>query len=137
MLKKVTPEDLRRYLVINPENGNANYLGDVLKDCLIYDTEEQEPDDEEEEKVQDESKEEPKEEPKKRTRKKVTPKPDMQLDPEKPKKRWKVDRDEVCRLRNEQGFSIDELARRMECSTQTITNILTQLRAEGRLNECV
>lgn len=133
MLKKVTPEDLRRYLVINPENGNANYLGDVLKDCLIYDTEEQEPEEEEEEKVQ----EEPKEEPKKRTRQKVKPNPDMQLNPDKPKKRWKVDRDEVCRLRNEQGFSIDELARRMKCSTQTITNILTQLRAEGRLNECV
>ena len=49
MLKKVTPEDFRRYLVVNPENGNANYLGDVLKDCLIYDTKEQEPDDEEEE----------------------------------------------------------------------------------------
>lgn len=133
MLKKVTPEDLRRYLVINPENGNANYLGDVLKDCLIYDIAEQEPEKKEEKQVQ----EEPKEEPKKRTRKKVTPNPDMQLNPEKPKKRWKVDRDEVCRLRNEQGFSIDELARRMECSTQTITNILTQLRAEGRLNECV
>ena len=133
MLKKVTPEDLRRYLVVNPENGNANYLGDVLKGCLIYDIAEQEPEKEEEKQVQ----EEPKEEPKKRTRKKVTPNPDMQLNPEKPKKRWKVDRDEVCRLRNEQGFSIDELARRMECSTQTITNILTQLRAEGRLNECV
>ena len=133
MLKKVTPEDLRRYLVINPENGNANYLGDVLKDCLIYDIAEQEPEKKEEKQVQ----EEPKEEPKKRTRKKVTPNPDMQLNPEKPKKHWKVDRDEVCRLRNEQGFSIDELARRMECSTQTITNILTQLRAEGRLNECV
>ena len=133
MLKKVTPEDLRRYLVVNPENGNANYLGDVLKDCLIYDIAEQEPEKKEEKQVQ----EEPKEEPKKRTRKKVTPNPDMQLNPEKPKKRWKVDRDEVCRLRNEQGFSIDELARRMECSTQTITNILTQLRAEGRLNECV
>ena len=133
MLKKVTPEDLRRYLVVNPENGNANYLGDVLKDCLIYDITEQEPEKKEEKQVQ----EEPKEEPKKRTRKKVTPNPDMQLNPEKPKKRWKVDRDEVCRLRNEQGFSIDELARRMECSTQTITNILTQLRAEGRLNECV
>lgn len=133
MLKKVTPEDLRRYLVINPENGNANYLGDVLKDCLIYDIAEQEPEKKEEKQVQ----EEPKEEPKKRTRKKVTPNPDMQLNPEKPKKRWKIDRDEVCRLRNEQGFSIDELARRMECSTQTITNILTQLRAEGRLNECV
>lgn len=133
MLKKVTPEDLRRYLVVNPENGNANYLGDVLKGCLIYDIAEQEPEKKEEKQVQ----EEPKEEPKKRTRKKVTPNPDMQLNPEKPKKRWKVDRDEVCRLRNEQGFSIDELARRMECSTQTITNILTQLRAEGRLNECV
>ena len=133
MLKKVTPEDLRRYLVVNPENGNANYLGDVLKGCLIYDIAEQEPAKKEEKQVQ----EEPKEEPKKRTRKKVTPNPDMQLNPEKPKKRWKVDRDEVCRLRNEQGFSIDELARRMECSTQTITNILTQLRAEGRLNECV
>lgn len=133
MLKKVTPEDFRRYLVVNPENGNANYLGDVLKDCLIYDIAEQEPEKKEEKQVQ----EEPKEEPKKRTRKKVTPNPDMQLNPEKPKKRWKVDRDEVCRLRNEQGFSIDELARRMECSTQTITNILTQLRAEGRLNECV
>ena len=133
MLKKVTPEDLRRYLVVNPENGNANYLGDVLKGCLIYDIAEQEPEKKEEKQVQ----EEPKEEPKKRTRKKVTPDPDMQLNPEKPKKRWKVDRDEVCRLRNEQGFSIDELARRMECSTQTITNILTQLRAEGRLNECV
>ena len=133
MLKKITPEDLRRYLVVNPENGNANYLGDVLKGCLIYDIAEQEPEKKEEKQVQ----EEPKEEPKKRTRKKVTPKPDMQLNPEKPKKRWKVDRDEVCRLRNEQGFSIDELARRMECSTQTITNILTQLRAEGRLNECV
>lgn len=105
----------------------------MLKDCLIYDTEEQEPDDKEEEQVQ----EEPKEEPKKRTRKKVKLNPDMQLNPEKPKKRWKIDCDEVCRLRNEQGFSIDELARRMECSTQTITNILTQLRAEGRLNECV
>lgn len=133
MLKKVTPEDLRRYLVVNPENGNANYLGDVLKGCLIYDIAEQEPEKKEEKQVQ----EEPKEEPKKRTRKKVTPSADMQLNPEKPKKRWKVDRDEVCRLRNEQGFSIDELARRMECSTQTITNILTQLRAEGRLNECV
>ena len=133
MLKKVTPEDLRRYLVVNPENGNANYLGDVLKGCLIYDIAEQEPEKKEEKQVQ----EEPKEEPKKRTRKKVKPNPDMQLNPEKPKKRWKVDRDEVCRLRNEQGFSIDELARRMECSTQTITNILTQLRAEGRLNECV
>lgn len=133
MLKKVTPEDFRRYLVVNPENGNANYLGDVLKDCLIYDIAEQEPEKKEEKQVQ----EEPKEEPKKRTRKKVTPNPDMQLNPEKPKKRWKVDRDEVCRLRNEQGFSIDELARRMECSTQKITNILTQLRAEGRLNECV
>ena len=133
MLKKVTPEDLRRYLVVNPENGNANYLGDVLKGCLIYDIAEQEPEKKEEKQVQ----EEPKEEPKKRTRKKVTPNPDMQLNPEKPKKRWKVDRDEVCRLRNEQDFSIDELARRMECSTQTITNILTQLRAEGRLNECV
>ena len=133
MLKKVTPEDLRRYLVVNPENGNANYLGDVLKGCLIYDIAEQEPEKKEEKKVQ----EEPKEEPKKRTCKKVKPNPDMQLNPEKPKKRWKVDRDEVCRLRNEQGFSIDELARRMECSTQTITNILTQLRAEGRLNECV
>ena len=133
MLKKVTPEDLRRYLVVNPENGNANYLGDVLKGCLIYDIAEQEPEKKEEKQVQ----EEPKEEPKKRTRKKVTPNPDMQLNPEKPKKRWKVDRDQVCRLRNEQGFSIDELARRMECSTQTITNILTQLRAEGRLNECV
>ena len=133
MLKKVTPEDLRRYLVVNPENGNANYLGDVLKGCLIYDIAEQELEKKEEKQVQ----EEPKEEPKKRTRKKVTPNPDMQLNPEKPKKRWKVDRDEVCRLRNEQGFSIDELARRMECSTQTITNILTQLRAEGRLNECV
>lgn len=133
MLKKVTPEDFRRYLVVNPENGNANYLGDVLKGCLIYDIAEQEPEKKEEKQVQ----EEPKEEPKKRTRKKVTPNPDMQLNPEKPKKRWKVDRDEVCRLRNEQGFSIDELARRMECSTQTITNILTQLRAEGRLNECV
>ena len=133
MLKKVTPEDLRRYQVVNPENGNANYLGDVLKGCLIYDIAEQEPEKKEEKQVQ----EEPKEEPKKRTRKKVTPNPDMQLNPEKPKKRWKVDRDEVCRLRNEQGFSIDELARRMECSTQTITNILTQLRAEGRLNECV
>ena len=133
MLKKVTPEDFRRYLVVNPENGNANYLGDVLKDCLIYDIAEQEPEKKEEKQVQ----EEPKEEPKKRTRKKVTPNPDMQLNPEKPKKRWKVDRDQVCRLRNEQGFSIDELARRMECSTQTITNILTQLRAEGRLNECV
>ena len=133
MLKKVTPEDLRRYLVVNPENGNANYLGDVLKGCLIYDIAEQEPEKKEEKQVQ----EEPKEEPKKRTRKKVTPNPDMQLNPEKPKKRWKVDRDEVCRLRNEQGFSIDELARRMECSTQTITNILTQLRAEGILNECV
>lgn len=133
MLKKVTPEDLRRYLVVNPENGNANYLGDVLKGCLIYDIAEQEPEKKEEKQVQ----EEPKEEPKKRTRKKVTPNPDMQLNPEKPKKRWKVDRDEVCRLRNEQGFSIDELARRMECSTQKITNILTQLRAEGRLNECV
>ena len=133
MLKKITPEDLRRYLVVNPENGNANYLGDVLKGCLIYDIAEQEPEKKEEKQVQ----EEPKEEPKKRTRKKVTPNPDMQLNPEKPKKRWKVDRDEVCRLRNEQGFSIDELARRMECSTQTITNILTQLRAEGRLNECV
>lgn len=129
MLKKVTPEDLRRYLVVNPENGNANYLGDVLKGCLIYDIAEQEPEKKEEKQVQ--------EEPKKRTRKKVTPNPDMQLNPEKPKKRWKIDRDEVCRLRNEQGFSIDELARRMECSTQTITNILTQLRAEGRLNECV
>lgn len=129
MLKKITPEDLRRYLVVNPENGNANYLGDVLKGCLIYDIAEQEPEKKEEKQVQ--------EEPKKRTRKKVTPNPDMQLNPEKPKKRWKVDRDEVCRLRNEQGFSIDELARRMECSTQTITNILTQLRAEGRLNECV
>lgn len=133
MLKKVTPEDFRRYLVVNPENGNADYLGDVLKGCLIYDIAEQEPEKKEEKQVQ----EEPKEEPKKRTRKKVTPKPDMQLNPKKPKKRWKVDRDEVCRLRNEQGFSIDELARRMECSTQTITNILTQLRAEGRLNECV
>ena len=133
MLKKVTPEDLRRYLVVNPENGNANYLGDVLKGCLIYDIAEQEPEKKEEKQVQ----EEPKEEPKKRTRKKVKPNPDMQLNPEKPKKRWKVDRDEVCRLRNEHGFSIDELARRMECSTQTITNILTQLRAEGRLNECV
>ena len=133
MLKKVTPEDFHRYLVVNPENGNANYLGDALKDCLIYDMAWQEPEKEEEKQVQ----EEPKEEPKKRTRKKVTPNPDMQLNPEKPKKRWKVDRDEVCRLRNEQGFSIDELARRMECSTQTITNILTQLRAEGRLNECV
>lgn len=133
MLKRVTPEDFRRYLVVNPENGNANYLGDVLKGCLLYDIAEQEPDKKEEKQVQ----EEPKEEPKKRTRKKVTPNPDMQLNPEKPKKRWKVDRDEVCRLRNEQGFSIDELARRMECSTQTITNILTQLRAEGRLNECV
>ncbi|MBQ5757463.1 MAG: HTH domain-containing protein [Clostridia bacterium] len=133
MLKKVTPEDLRRYLVVNPENGNANYLGDVLKGCLIYDIAEQEPEKKEDKQVQ----EEPKEEPKKRTRKKVKPNPDMQLNPEKPKKRWKVDRDEVCRLRNEQGFSIDELARRMECSTQTITNILTQLRAEGRLNECV
>lgn len=133
MLKKVTPEDLRRYLVVNPENGNANYLGDVLKGCLIYDIAEQEPEKKEEKQVQ----EEPKKEPKKRTRKKVTPNPDMQLNPEKPKKRWKVDRDEVCRLRNEQGFSIDELARRMECSTQTITNILTQLREEGRLNECV
>ena len=133
MLKKVTPEDLRRYLVVNPENGNANYLGDVLNGCLIYDIAEQEPEKKEDKQVQ----EEPKEEPKKRTRKKVKPNPDMQLNPEKPKKRWKVDRDEVCRLRNEQGFSIDELARRMECSTQTITNILTQLRAEGRLNECV
>lgn len=133
MLKKVTLEDLRRYLVVNPENGNANYLGDVLKGCLIYDIAEQEPEKKEEKQVQEELKEEPK----KRTRKKVTPNPDMQLNPEKPKKRWKVDRDEVCRLRNEQGFSIDELARRMECSTQTITNILTQLRAEGRLNECV
>lgn len=133
MLKKVTPEDLRRYLVVNPENGNANYLGDVLKGCLIYDIAEQEPEKKEKKQV----KEEPQEKPKKRTRKKVTPNPDMQLNPEKPKKRWKVDRDEVCRLRNEQGFSIDELARRMECSTQTITNILTQLRAEGRLNECV
>ena len=133
MLKKVTPEDFRRYLVVNPENGNADYLGDALNGFLIYDTMEQEPEKEEEKEVQ----EEPKEEPKKRTRKKVTPNPDMQLNPEKPKKRWKVDRDEVCRLRNEQGFSIDELARRMECSTQTITNILTQLRAEGRLNECV
>lgn len=133
MLKKVTPEDLRRYLVVNPENGNADYLGDALNGFLIYDIAEQEPEKKEEKQVQ----EEPKEEPKKRTRKKVTPNPDMQLNPEKPKKRWKVDRDEVCRLRNEQGFSIDELARRMECSTQTITNILTQLRAEGRLNECV
>ena len=128
MLKKVTPEDLRRYLVVNPENGNANYLGDVLKDCLIYDTTEQEPEDSEEEQVQ--------EEPKK-TRKTVKPNPDMHPIPGPPKRKWKIDRDEVCKLRNEQGLSIDELARRMECSTQTITNILTQLRSEGRLNECV
>ena len=133
MLKKVTPEDFRRYLVVNPENGNANYLGDALKDCLIYDMAEQDPEKEEGKEVQ----EEPKEEPKRKPRKKVKPNPDMQPIPGQPKKLWKVDRDEVCRLRNEQGFSIDELARRMECSTQTITNILTQLRAEGRLNECV
>ena len=49
MLKKVTPEDLRRYLVVNRENGNANYLGDVLKGCLIYDIAEQEPEKKEEE----------------------------------------------------------------------------------------
>ena len=60
MLKKVTPEDLRRYLVVNPENGNANYLGDVLKGCLIYDIAEQEPEKKEEKQVQEEPKEEPK-----------------------------------------------------------------------------
>lgn len=83
MLKKITPEDLRLYLVVNPENGNADYLGDALNGFLIYDMAGQEPEKEEEKQVQ----EEPKEEPKKRTRKKVTPNPDMQLNPEKPKKR--------------------------------------------------
>ena len=125
MYQQINPEQLKKILLVNPENMVVMPATEALSGLIILmdtveNTEPQQP-----------------EPPKKQPRKKVKPNPDMQLNPEKPKKRWKVDRDEVCRLRNEQGFSIDELARRMECSTQTITNILTQLRAEGRLNECV
>ena len=125
MYQQINPEQLKKILLVNPENMVVMPATEALSGLIILmdtveNTETQQP-----------------EPPKKQPRKKAKPNPDMQLNPEKPKKRWKVDRDEVCRLRNEQGFSIDELARRMECSTQTITNILTQLRAEGRLNECV
>lgn len=125
MYQQINPEQLKKILLVNPENMVVMPATEALSGLIILmdtveNTEPQQP-----------------EPPKKQSRKKVKPNPDMQLNPDKPKKRWKIDRDEVCRLRNEQGFSIDELARRMECSTQTITNILTQLRAEGRLNECV
>lgn len=125
MYQQINPEQLKKILLVNPENMVVMPATEALSGLIILmdtveNTEPQQP-----------------EPPKKQPRKKAKPNPDMQPIPGQPKKRWKVDRDEVCRLRNEQGFSIDELARRMECSTQTITNILTQLRAEGRLNECV
>lgn len=125
MYQQINPEQLKKILLVNPENMVVMPATEALSGLIILmdtveNTETQQP-----------------EPPKKQPRKKAKPNPDMQPIPGQPKKRWKIDRDEVCRLRNEQGFSIDELARRMECSTQTITNILTQLRAEGRLNECV
>lgn len=125
MYQQINPEQLKKILLVNPENMVVMPATEALSGLIILmdtveNTEPQQP-----------------EPPKKQPRKKVKPNPDMQLNPEKPKKRWKVDRDEVCRLRNEQGLSIEELARRMECTTQTITNILTQLRSEGRLIECV
>ena len=63
------------------------------------------------------------------------PKPDMMPIPGPPRKRVKIDRDKVCELRNA-GKKIAEIADIMECSQTTITNYLTQLREEGRLNEC-
>lgn len=125
MYQQINPEQLKKILLVNPENMVVMPATEALSGLIILmdtveNTETQQP-----------------EPPKKQPRKKAKPNPDMQPIPGQPKKRWKIDRDEVCKLRNEQGLSIDELARRMECSTQTITNILTQLRAEGRLNECV
>lgn len=125
MYQQINPEQLKKILLVNPENMVVMPATEALSGLIILmdtveNTEPQQP-----------------EPPKKQPRKKVTPNPDMQLNPEKPKKRWKIDRDEVCKLRNEQGLSIEELARRMGCHTQTITNILTQLRSEGRLIECV
>ena len=125
MYQQINPEQLKKILLVNPENMVVMPATEALSGLIILmdtveNTEPQQP-----------------EPPKKQPRKKVKPNPDMQPIPGQPKKRWKVDRDEVCKLRNEQGLSIEELARRMGCHTQTITNILTQLRSEGRLIECV
>lgn len=125
MYQQINPEQLKKILLVNPENMVVMPATEALSGLIILmdtveNTEPQQP-----------------EPPKKQPRKKAKPNPDMQPIPGQPKKRWKIDRDEVCRLRNEQGLSIEELARRMGCTTQTITNILTQLRSEGRLIECV
>ena len=121
--KQINPEQLQRMLIVNPEDMVVKTATEMLTGMIVL--------------VDIMEGEEVKEEEPKKARKKVKPTPDMMPFPRSQKRKWKIDRDEVCRLRNEQGLSIDELASRMECSTQTITNILTQLRSEGRLNECV
>jgi len=63
------------------------------------------------------------------------PTQDMMPIPGPPKTKKRIDRDEVCRLRNE-GKKISQIAVLMDCSSQTVTNILTKLREEGRLDEC-
>lgn len=110
MYQVINPEQLGKILIVNPENRVVMPITEVLHDViLIADF----ADDIAAQK----------------------PKPDMMPIPGPPRKRVKIDRDKVCELRNA-GKKISEIADIMECSSTTITNILTSLREEGRLNEC-
>lgn len=110
MYQVINPEQLGKILIVNPENRVVMPITEVLHDViLIADF----ADDIAAQK----------------------PKPDMMPIPGPPRKRVKIDRDKVCDLRNA-GKKISEIADIMECSSTTITNILTSLREEGRLNEC-
>lgn len=110
MYQVINPEQLGKILIVNPENRVVMPINEVLHDViLIADF----ADDIAAQK----------------------PKPDMMPIPGPPRKRVKIDRDKVCDLRNA-GKKISEIADIMECSSTTITNILTSLREEGRLNEC-
>lgn len=110
MYQVINPEQLGKILLVNPENRVVMPITEVLHDVIVL------ADFADDIAAQ-------------------KPKPDMMPIPGPPKVRRKIDRDKVCELRNA-GKKINEIADIMECSSTTITNILTQLREEGRLNEC-
>ena len=110
MYQVINPEQLGKILIVNPENRVVMPITEVLHDVILI------ADFAEDIAAQ-------------------KPKPDMMPIPGPPKTKKRIDRDKVCDLRNA-GKKISEIADIMDCSSQTVTNILTKLREEGRLDEC-
>ena len=110
MYQVINPEQLGKILIVNPENRVVMPITEVLHDVILL------ADFAEDIAAQ-------------------KPKPDMMPIPGPPKTKKRIDRDKVCELRNA-GKKISEIADIMDCTSQTVTNILTKLREEGSLDEC-